>query len=126
MELDRTSYPSGAEVFVTISDVQLNQDPTDEDSWTFNVNSTATVFIKHTLNLVQIQVMAGAGLINLNPHLSSLDFEDNGQVTLDLDTIIELKTNSDQPDAFVYDGTNSFSQIVTFLETQPNSATFQL
>ena len=101
MELDRTSYPAGAEVFVTISDMQLNQDPTDEDSWTFNVNSTSTVFYQAYTESGSDAGNGGAGLINLNPHLSSLDFEDNGQVTMDLDSIIELKTNSDQPDSFV-------------------------
>ena len=125
MELDRSSYPAGAEVFVTISDMQLNQDPTDEDSWTFNVNSTSTVFYQAYTESGADSGNGNAGLINLNPHLSSLDFEDNGQVTLDLGTIIELKTNSDQPDVFVSDGTNSFSQIVTFVETQPNSSIFQ-
>ena len=125
-ELDRTSYPSGAEVFATISDIQLNQDPTDEDSWTFNINST------HTISFYQAYTESGSdsandgpGLINLKPHLSSLDFEDNGFVTIDLDSIIELKTNEDQPDSFVYDGTSTFSQIVTFVETQPNSGIFQ-
>ena len=44
MTLDRSNYPAGAEVFVTINDIQLNQDPTDEDSWTFNINSTKRTF----------------------------------------------------------------------------------
>jgi hypothetical protein len=35
LELDRTSYPNGADVFATITDPWLNIDPTDEDSWTF-------------------------------------------------------------------------------------------
>ena len=34
-ELDRASYPRGSEVHVTITDLWLNIDPTDEDSWTF-------------------------------------------------------------------------------------------
>ena len=35
IELDRTSYPQGADVHATITDPWLNIDPTDEDSWTF-------------------------------------------------------------------------------------------
>jgi hypothetical protein len=31
LNLDRTAYPTNAEVFATINDFQLNQDPTDED-----------------------------------------------------------------------------------------------
>jgi len=36
LSLDRTTYPKNAEVFVTINDFQLNQDPTSRDSWTFS------------------------------------------------------------------------------------------
>ena len=39
IELDRASYPQGAEVHATITDAWLNIDPTDEDSWTFNTVS---------------------------------------------------------------------------------------
>ena len=35
IELDRSSYPQGADVHATITDPWLNIDPTDEDSWTF-------------------------------------------------------------------------------------------
>ncbi len=125
-ELDRTTYPSGAEVFATIYDIQLNQDPSDEDSWTFNVNST------HTISFYQAYTESGSdsanngpGLINLKPHLSSLNFEDNGFVLMNLGSVVELKTNNDQPDSFVSDGTNTYSQIVTFVETEPNSGIFQ-
>lgn len=125
-KLDRTTYPSGAEVFVTISDIQLNQDPTDEDSWTFNVNSTHRIsFYQAYTESGSDSANGGPGLIDLKPHLSSLDFEDNGFVTMDLGSVIELKTNDDQPDSFVFDGTNTYSQIVTFVETEPNSGIFQ-
>ena len=67
----------------------------------------------------------GAGLINLIPHLSLLDFEDNGKLTMSLGSIAELKTNDYQPQSFVSDGTNTFSQIVTIVETQPNSGIFE-
>ena len=123
-ELDRSTYPSGAEVFVTIKDIQLNQDPTDEDSWTFNVNSSSASFYQAYTESGSDAGNGGAGLVNLNSKLASLDFEDNGQVTIDLTTILELKTNNKQPDSFVSDGTNTFSQIVTFVETQPNSGIF--
>ena len=38
--LDRSIYPLEAEVHVTITDLWLNIDPTDEDSWTFGTLST--------------------------------------------------------------------------------------
>jgi len=123
--LDRNSYPSGAEVFVTISDIQLNQDPTGVDSWTFNINSPITSFYQAYTESGSDSANGGPGLINLKPKLSSLDFEDNGFVTMDLGSIVELKTNDYQPDSFVFDGTNTFSQIVTFVETHPNSGIFR-
>jgi hypothetical protein len=42
--LDRTKYPTGAEVHVEIADVWLNIDPTDEDSWTFDTDGTYGVY----------------------------------------------------------------------------------
>jgi hypothetical protein len=38
LSLDRTTYPTDAQVHMTISDIWLNIDPTDEDSWTFATN----------------------------------------------------------------------------------------
>ncbi|AJM91244.1 hypothetical protein [Nitrosopumilus piranensis] len=41
ISLDRTVYPQSAQVHATITDLWLNIDPTDEDSWTFGTLSTA-------------------------------------------------------------------------------------
>ena len=38
IELDRSVYGAGMEVHATITDLWLNIDPTDEDSWTFAAN----------------------------------------------------------------------------------------
>jgi len=35
---DRTIYPRNAQVHITLTDLWLNIDPTDEDSWTFGTN----------------------------------------------------------------------------------------
>ena len=40
LTLDRTSYPKGAEIHLTLQDAVLNIDPTDEDVWTFGARST--------------------------------------------------------------------------------------
>jgi len=42
--LDRTKYPIGAEVHVEIADAWLNIDPTDEDSWTFDTDSSPGIY----------------------------------------------------------------------------------
>ena len=43
LSLDRTIFPLGAQVHVTITDLWLNIDPTDEDSWTFGTNADNTL-----------------------------------------------------------------------------------
>ena len=122
---DRTGYPNNAEVFIVINDVQLNQDPTDEDSWTFNINSPVATFYQAFTESGADSGNNSPGLINLVPHLSRLDFEDNGKLTLDLGNVAELKTNKHQPSSSVSDTTNIFSQIVTLVESEPNSAIFE-
>ena len=124
VDLDRQSYPSGAEVFVTISDIQLNQDPTDEDSWTFNVNSPLAAFYQAYDERGSNSGNGGPGLINLGPHLSSLHFDDNGQLEIDLGSVIDLKTNRFQPDGVVSGGAGMFTQIATLVESGPNSGVF--
>lgn len=44
LNLDRDLYPKNSEVFLTVNDFQLNQDPTDEDSWTFDIDSNPSTF----------------------------------------------------------------------------------
>jgi len=74
LELDRMGYPTNAEVFAIINDIQLNQDPTDEDSWTFNINSPTATFYQAFDENGNDAGNNSPGLINLVPHLSSLDF----------------------------------------------------
>jgi hypothetical protein len=122
---DRSGYPNNAEVFITVNDFQLNQDPTDEDSWTFNINSTESTFYQAFTESGSDSGNNSPGLINLVPHLSSLDFEDNGKLTLNLGSIAKLQTNDHQPNLSVSDTVNTFSQIVTLVESEPNSAIFE-
>jgi hypothetical protein len=39
---DRTKYTQASQIHATITDLWLNIDPTDEDSWTFSANTTNT------------------------------------------------------------------------------------
>ena len=62
-------------------------------------------------NAGTISANGGTGLVNLVPYLSNLGFEDNGKLSLDLGSILELKTNNNQPNSFVGDGgSNIFSR----------------
>ena len=49
LTLDRSIYPSGATVHVTIDDHRLNIDPTSDDAWTWNIN-TGEVYRNLQLN----------------------------------------------------------------------------
>jgi hypothetical protein len=122
---DRKGYPNNAEVFLTINDIQLNQDPTDEDSWTFNINSPEATFYQAFTESGSDSGNNSPGLINLVPHLSSLGFEDNGKLTMSLGNIAKLKTNDHQPTPSVSDTVNTFSQIITLVESEPNSGIFE-
>ncbi len=97
--LDRTVYPRGAQVHVTVTDLWLNIDPTDEDSWTFGTNSSyvaANVGATDDDGLsANYQVFdengaeAGAGtaggIINIAGSLDSLMTEDNAVMILEAD-----------------------------------------
>jgi hypothetical protein len=122
---DRKGYPNNAEVFLTINDIQLNEDPTDEDSWTFNINSPEATFYQAFTESGSDSGNNSLGLINLVPYLSSLGFEDNGKLTMNLGNIAKLKINEHQPNLSVSDTVHTFSQIVTLVESEPNSGTFE-
>ena len=124
LSLDRDLYPSGAEVFLTITDAQLNQDPTDEDSWTFDVDSGRGVFYLAFGPDGSDSANGGPGLVDLAPRLGALGFEDNGIFSMTAGSVIEFKTNAFQPSLEVTDGTSVFSGIATFVETAPNSGVF--
>ena len=44
LSLDRSSYPAGADVHMTITSLAHNIDPTDEDSWTYNTTDGTAVY----------------------------------------------------------------------------------
>ena len=125
LTIDRNGYPKGAEVFVTINDMQLNQDPTSVDSWTFNINSPRATFYQAFTETGSNSANSGSGLVDLNPYLGSLDFEKNGNLGMNLGSVGELKTNQRQPVSSVTNGITSYTPIVTIVESQPNSGIFE-
>ena len=124
MTIDRTFYPNNAEVFLTVNDFQLNQDPTDEDSWTFDVGDTPSTFYQAFDENGQNSANMGVGLVDLTSNLSNIGFEDNGKLSVNLNSVIELDLNDEQPSTSVTDGTTTYSEIVTIVEGNPNSGIF--
>ncbi|MGQ0605695.1 MAG: peptidase [Candidatus Nitrosotenuis sp.] len=122
--LDRANYSPNSQVFVTIKDMQLNQDPTSRDSWTFNVGSPQTVFYAAFTENGAAAATGNVGLTNLVSKLSSLGFEKNGKLSMSLGSVAQLQSNGYQT-ATATDGTTTFTQIVTFVESQPNTGIFE-
>jgi len=63
LEKDRDRYPNNAEVHLLMTDVQLNIDPTDEDSWTWDAGTGATYYNLFNENGVSI----GDGVLTSPP-----------------------------------------------------------
>ncbi|MBM3895344.1 MAG: peptidase [Thaumarchaeota archaeon] len=124
INVDRTAYPTSSDVIATIYDMQLNQDPTSEDTWTFTAGSTQRTFYYAFTSSGSNAANSGTGLRDIASNLSNLGFDKNGKLSLNLGNIAELKTNQIQPSSTVSDGTTTFSNIVTFAETEPNSGIF--
>jgi len=124
MSLDRILYPNNAEVFLTINDIQLNQDPTDEDSWTFDIGASPSTFYQAYDNSGSNSANGGAGLVDLVPNLLDIGFEDNGILSVNTGNVIKLQSNDEQPSTSVTDGTTTYSEILTLVEIGPNSGIF--
>ncbi|MFQ5441016.1 MAG: hypothetical protein ACE5DL_06100, partial [Nitrosopumilaceae archaeon] len=126
-ELDKSSYGQGDEVHATITDLWLNIDPTDEDSWTFGTTGTGNAAAATTNYQVFDEngnsvgnVATNAGPLNLlTGQLGALMCEDNcvltttadvqgtGNVITLADTNDSVLTNADgDPGAPVPDGIN--------------------
>jgi hypothetical protein len=103
LDLDRATYPRGAQVHATITDIQLNIDPTDEDSWTFQTNSTnkTTMYQVFDENGGAAGDGVAGGAIDISGSLGSLMFEDNGVLILNVDVqktgtnIVTIQDNAD-------------------------------
>ena len=138
---DRTSFPPGAQVHVTISDNELNFDPTDEDSITFVTDGDDTryqLFDESGNNAgacadfaTNVDCVDDGYLdtqsANIVPILGDLLFEEGGVLTLDVDAQDAVNGG----DVLIVDG-NSDSQFnafttptfVTITELGPNSGVF--
>ncbi len=117
-EVDREIHPAGSEVFVFVSDIQLNQDPTDWDSWTFQTDSPAKVFYHAFDRRGNSATNNNNDPTDLYPFLGRLGFEDNGFMEIDPGRILKFKPNGIQQPIF------ASSDIITLVEDKPNSGMF--
>ncbi|NDF48345.1 MAG: hypothetical protein EB158_09310, partial [Nitrosopumilaceae archaeon] len=132
LDLDRTSYPRSAQVQATITDTQLNIDPTDEDSWTFGTTpSNATVY--YGVFSEDGALAASSGISSqLTGNRTNLMFEDNGLMKVNLaaqgSTVLALQDNADtvlSSSGYIDAGRQTLTnQPVTITETAPNVGVF--
>ncbi|MCA9828411.1 MAG: hypothetical protein KC444_08525, partial [Nitrosopumilus sp.] len=140
--LDRAVYPQGAQVHATITDLWLNVDPTDEDSWTFGtVGTHSTNYQVFDENGLQDgDVSSNTDTNTLTSQLSALMCEDNcvlkfnpdvqgkgivGTLQDNDDSAIIPATGSDDPTVFsTLGGFLAGAVPVTLTEQGPNSGVF--
>ena len=140
LTLDRDSYPPGAHVHATITSMSHNIDPTDEDSWTYDTENDVAYYQYFDENGVgfrntttSISSVASSAAPSGTPLLqilqvdtSNLNFDDSGSFTIITDPngqkVLDFGNNTDQ--GTVTD-INNGNNIVTILETQPNSGIFK-
>lgn len=150
VEKDRSNYPQGAQVHVTVTDLWLNIDPTDEDSWTFGTNSDIGTTTNYQV-FDESGSLAGAnladGVIDISDVLSTLMIRDNGVLTVDVSAqtvkpgnphVLTLQDNGDSNIVCtntqlastckiggVATGLGINTQPVTLTESLPNSGIFE-
>ena len=140
-DLDRTSYPRAADVNLKITDLSLNIDPTDEDSWSFATvgSSPATYYLLYEES-GKADSDGTSGAVDLIPTLSSLMFKDNGILKINpnvqgQNNVVTIRDNDDSDTNG--DGEINISQIstsggsiaagkqpITITESMPNSGVF--
>ena len=88
LSVDRTSYTQNAHVHLTVTDLWLNIDPTDEDSWTFGTNADNTLSTNYQVfseNGIAAGASVNRGIINISGNLTAL-MNPDAVLIMDTDT----------------------------------------
>ncbi|WP_428325338.1 hypothetical protein [Nitrosopumilus sp.] len=101
LSLDRAVYPRLSQVHATVTDLWLNIDPTDEDSWTFGTNATNSTNRDTYYQVFDENGASGGSALTLKDTLSDLMCEDNCILTLDVNVqgatnnVVTIQDNGD-------------------------------
>ena len=123
LSTDRDTYPFGAEVHLTVTDVILNIDPTDEDSWTFDITNGDVFYQRFDENG---RSESNSTTDDVNAYRSDLMFDTNGQLKINRNTqgtgdVLVFNNNADNSGTTFGSAGN---QYITLVETTPTSAKF--
>ncbi|MDW7641936.1 MAG: hypothetical protein SCG72_06005, partial [Nitrosarchaeum sp.] len=136
LSLDASKYPQGGNVHATISDVWLNIDPTDEDSWTFNTGTTTLAYYQlYNENGVAKgeSTTKGARSIGMtNANMTSMMCDGNCKLSINTNaqsaSVTPLTIVDNAKNIITSTGSSVLStsaqQPVTVIETTPTSGVF--
>jgi len=122
--LDRALYPQGSQVHTTITDLWLNIDPTDEDSWTFGTNAANTTSVGAHYQVFNENGGPGGAAINIESFTQSLMCEDNCRMLIDTNaqgSTLPVLTIQDNDDSIL---TNLNATFGTSPTTSNNATAF--
>jgi hypothetical protein len=134
--MDRSVYPRGAQVHVTITDLWLNIDPTDEDSWTFGALSTNATTMYQVFDENGADDGDNADSSDVTAVLDDLMCEDNCVMLFNPaaqgDTVITIQNNDDTnldntgttPATADSGAIDAGDYPITIVEQGPNSGVF--
>jgi len=150
VDLDRAAYPKGSQVHTTLTDVQLNIDPTDEDTWVFQTNPNNATVYYNVFNENGQTIGKGFLANTIAGNETAMMFDHNGILKMNPaknggDNIVKIIDNADAnvtgsgsastavvnvgPGQFVSGTLTTYttgigSQPLTFTETAPNTGVF--
>ena len=136
LSLDRSTYPNNSHVHFTITDTWLNIDPTDEDSWSWDVVGTSgadrsavyyQAFDENGLRQTdRVGATAGAAP-NMSASMAALECDGDCLLKLDVDAqgtnvpVVVIRENGDSDPSL--SGT-TVDELITVSETEAASGVF--
>ena len=124
--MDRSTYTQGAHVNFVMTDLQMNIDPTDEDTWTFSTTPEEGKLYYWMFDESGGKYQGG-DVVPINRE--QLDFDDNGYLEIDTGadgvTVLKFEDNKNQVDRKDHNATKDLATLVTVVETAPNSGIFE-
>ncbi|MCY4491952.1 MAG: hypothetical protein OXC46_10925, partial [Thaumarchaeota archaeon] len=114
-ELDKTTYPQGSQIHITITDAWLNIDPTDEDTWTFDTDAGSTFYLKYD----ESGAPTGNGGMVV-PSGADINCDETCTMLIDRNGLIDFQGNENAMGTF----TGQSAYTVTVTESEPNTGIF--